>query len=37
MRLAGLEAGLTGACVSEARTLYLGPELAYGSEGKSDG
>jgi len=33
----GLEAALTGACTSEERLLFLGPDLAYGSEGKSDG
>ncbi len=33
----GLESGLTGACVDEERTLLLGPTLAYGEQGKSDG
>jgi len=33
----GLEAGLTGACVDEERTLFLGPDLAYGTTGKKDG
>jgi len=33
----GLEATLTGACASEQRTLFLGPDLAYGDAGKSDG
>ena len=33
----GLESGLTGACVDEERTLLLGPNLAYGEQGKSDG
>jgi len=33
----GLEAGLTGACVDEERILFLGPDLAYGAKGKSDG
>ena len=33
----GLEAGLTGACKDEERTLFLGPDLAYGAKGKSDG
>jgi FKBP-type peptidyl-prolyl cis-trans isomerase len=32
----GLESGLTGACVEEERTLFLGPNLAYGARGKSD-
>lgn len=33
----GLESSLTGACPEEERTLFLGPDLAYGSSGKSDG
>jgi len=33
----GLEAGLTGACPEEERLLFLGPDLAYGAAGKSDG
>jgi len=33
----GLESSLTGACTEEERTLFLGPDLAYGDSGKSDG
>merc|ERR1712128_128770 len=33
----GLELALTGACVDEKRTLFLGPNLAYGDKGKKDG
>ena len=33
----GLEATLTGACIDEKRDLFLGPNLAYGEEGKRDG
>jgi len=33
----GLEASLTGACIEEKRDLFLGPNLAYGAEGKRDG
>merc|ERR1712038_1718655 len=33
----GLELALTGACVDEKRTLFLGPNLAYGEQGKKDG
>ena len=33
----GLETALTGACVEEKRQLLLGPNLAYGDEGKRDG
>ena len=33
----GLETTLTGACVDEKRSLYLGPNLAYGEAGKKDG
>ena len=33
----GLEQALTGACIDEKRTLFLGPNLAYGEKGKKDG
>merc|ERR1711892_644362 len=33
----GLEIALTGACVDEKRTLFLGPNLAHGEKGKKDG
>merc|ERR1711970_394825 len=33
----GLELALTGACVDEKRTLFLGSNLAYGEQGKKDG
>merc|ERR1712013_966273 len=33
----GLELALTGACVDEKRRLFLGPNLAYGEQGKKDG
>ena len=33
----GLETALTGACIDEKRSLFLGSNLAYGEQGKRDG
>merc|ERR1712142_816361 len=33
----GLELALTGACIDEKRTLFLGPNLAYGDKGNRNG